>query len=174
MEAFRHGCNVRSPGFTLVELVATLAIVGILALVIAPRFAERKVFDTRGFFDQCQAVVRHAQKVAIAQRRTVFTDITASRIGVCYDAACTQRVPPPLSYLKSTTPAGASNPTAANCANDANWLCAGAPSDVTLTPATSFSFNGLGRPSLVSALVVSVQGEPVRTFTIERETGYVH
>jgi len=166
---------LRSPGFTLVELVATLAIVAILALVIAPRFAERRVFDTRGFFDQCQAVVRHAQKVAIAQRRMVFIDITAGRIGACFDAPCTQRVPPPLGYLQSTTPAGASNPTAANCANDANWLCAGAPSDVTLaTLIPSFSFNGLGRPSLGAALLVSVQGEPVRTFTIEHETGYVH
>jgi MSHA pilin protein MshC len=131
-------------------------------------------FDVRAFYDQCQTVVRHAQKVAIAQRRDVYVDITSTRIGVCYDAGCASRVPPPLNYLQATTPGGGANPTAVNCENDANWLCAGAPSGVSVLPAANFSFNGLGRPSLGASLVVTVSGEFTRNFTIERETGYVH
>ena len=168
--------NMRIPvsGFTITELVVIIVVIGVIAAVAAPRFIGQGGFDARAFHDQSQAVVRHAQKVAIAQRRDVYVDITANRIGVCYDAACSSRVPPPLSYLQSTTPGGAANPTAVNCANDANWLCAGAPAGVTLSPAANFNFNGLGRPSLGGALTVTVSGELVRTFTVEHETGYVH
>jgi MSHA pilin protein MshC len=171
-----HGTDMRSPvsGFTIPELVVVIVVIGVIAAVAAPRFMGQGGFDARAFYDQCQAVVRHAQKVAIAQRRDVYVDIAANRIGVCYDAACTSRVPPPLNYLQATTPGGAANPTAVNCANDANWLCAGAPASVSVSPGANFSFSGLGRPSLAAALTVTVSGELTRSFTIEHETGYVH
>jgi hypothetical protein len=39
----------------------------------------------------------------------------------------------------------------------------------------SFSFTGLGSTSgVAAAVVVTVSGTPVRTFTVEQETGYVH
>lgn len=172
---FRDTLHTRSVrGFTITELVVIIVVIGVIAAVAAPRFIGQGGFDARAFYDQSQAVVRHAQKVAIAQRRNVYVDITANRIGVCYDAACSSRVPPPLTYLQSTTPGGSANPTAVNCANDANWLCAGAPTGVSVSPGANFSFNGLGRPSLGVALTVTVTGELTRSFTVERETGYVH
>jgi MSHA pilin protein MshC len=161
-------------GFTIPELVVVIVVVGVIAAVAVPRFLGQGGFDARAFYDQSQTVVRFAQKVAIAQRRDVYVDIAASRIGACYDAACTSRVPPPVNYLQATTPGGAANPSAVNCASDENWLCAGAPSGVSLSPAASFSFNGLGRPSLGGPLTVTVNGELTLNFTIERETGYVH
>ncbi|MFN7085119.1 MAG: Tfp pilus assembly protein FimT/FimU [Burkholderiales bacterium] len=161
-------------GFTLPELIAVIVLAGVLAAVAVPRLLGERGFDSRAFYDQSQAVVRYAQKVAIAQRRLVYVDITANRIGVCYDAACTSKVPPPLRYMQKDKPSGAANPGAVNCANDDNWLCAGAPEGVTLAPAANFSFNGLGQPSLAGALTVTIAGDAVHTFTIERETGYVH
>ena len=165
---------MRTGGFTLTELVVTIGIVGILAAVAMPRFLSQRDFDDRAFYDQAQAVVRHAQKVAIAQRRTVYVDATATRIGICYDVGCAGRVPPPVSYLQSTNPSGAANPAATNCANDPNWLCAGAPDGVALGPTTNFSFDGLGRPSLGAPVTFTVTGAATRAFTVERETGYVH
>lgn len=155
-------------GFTLAELISVIVIIGVLAAVALPRFLGPQGFESRAFYDQSQAVVRFAQKVAIAQRRTVFVNITSTRIGVCYDAGCASHVPPPVGFQLTTDSA------AANCANDTNWLCAGAPSSVTLSPAVTFSFNGLGAPNLASALTATVAGDVNRTFTVERETGYVH
>ena len=57
-------------GFSLVELVAILVVIGILAAFAAPRFADRTGFESRGFYDQAQGLVRYAQKIAIAQRQS--------------------------------------------------------------------------------------------------------
>lgn len=58
-------------GFTLVELIVTLVVVGILAVAVIPRFASQADFDARGFFDGTLSILRYAQKSAVAQRRTV-------------------------------------------------------------------------------------------------------
>ena len=53
-------------GFTLTELVVTIAILGALALVSAPRFFGAREFDDRFFFDDTWNALRHAQKLAVA------------------------------------------------------------------------------------------------------------
>jgi MSHA pilin protein MshC len=164
----------RAHGYTIAELIAVVVITGVLAAVAAPRFLGRQSFDGRAFHDQCLAVVRHAQKVAIAQRRTVYVSVTSARIGACYDAGCASHVPPPVSYLQPTTPWGSDNPAALNCGNDPRWLCAGSPGAVSISPAITFSFDGLGRPSLAATQTLSVSGDVTRPVIIERETGYVH
>ena len=73
----------RARGFTLVELVMTIVIVGILAAVAAPRFFDNNVFQTRGAADQIQSALRYGQKIAVAQRRDVVVLISAATNSNC-------------------------------------------------------------------------------------------
>ncbi len=148
-----------SSGFTLVELVVLIVILGVLALTVMPRFFSRQTFESRGFFDQTKAAIRYAQKTAIAQRRTVHVNLRGNAICLTYvaDANCvnvnaSDIVLSPASGQRFYTEA---------------------PSGVSFNAVGSFSFSPLGRPS--AAVVVGVTGDGmVRNITVEGETGYVH
>ena len=139
-------------GFTLVELIMVMVIVGILAVFVAPRFFDADVFKSRGFADQVQATLRYAQKEAIAQHRNVCAAYTTS--------------PDRLALTITVT---TSCDTALNLpAGSVNYV--DAPSGVTfsMTP-ISVNFDALGRPSAAASVTVGTT-----TITIEAETGYVH
>jgi MSHA pilin protein MshC len=152
-----------SAGFTMIELVMVMVLAGILAIAVIPRFANKSAFDERGFFDQSISMVRYAQKVAIAQRRDVFVNVTANTICLTYlvDASCTGAVA--ANYVI--------NPA------DQLWFKKDATTAKqaggSFAAATSFSFSALGRPSAATVISVLSTG-PVQTITVEAETGYVH
>lgn len=76
-----RGCHRRTAaGFTLVELVVTMIVIGILAFVAMPRFADKTAFEARGFRDETLSLLRYAQKSAVAQRRTVCVAIVSTGI----------------------------------------------------------------------------------------------
>ena len=59
--------HLRDPaGFTLIELVTVLIIVGIVSIFAASRFVNRTAFDEFGFFQASLSAVRYAQKIAMA------------------------------------------------------------------------------------------------------------
>lgn len=155
-------------GFTLVELIMTMIIVGILAAVAAPRFFDNNVFQSRGFADQVQASLRYAQKVAIAQRRNVC---------VAFDLVT---VPNNITLTidSDTPPDGVCNPAPAgnlqSPAGDASYVIS-APSGVAFGTAPApadFSFNALGAPTNAPQ-TISITGA-TNAITVEAETGYVH
>jgi MSHA pilin protein MshC len=152
-------------GFTITELVVTLILVGILAAVALPRMFDRKSFDAMRYFDQALAGVRYAQKVAIAQNKTsgIFVIVNSSDIRVCQSSA-----------FVAGTPTACALPLTDPTTNAAMTIAA--PSGVSIAAsASSFSFNALGQPSTGPVTVtVSATGEPTRSFTVEKETGYVH
>lgn len=140
-------------GFTLVELIMTMVIIGILAAVVAPRFFDNNVFQSRGFADQVQASLRYAQKVAIAQHR--FVCVAFSSTSITLSTGATTACGTPLA-----SPSG-----------DPSYVV-NAPSGVAFTALpTGFSFDALGRPSTAQTLAIA---GAVNSITIESETGYVH
>ena len=76
-------CLSAKAGFTLVELIMTVVIMGVLVAVVAPRFNDVDVFQSRGFADQVQATLRYAQKIAIAQRSSVSATISLAASSDC-------------------------------------------------------------------------------------------
>ena len=154
----RPGRPSRCRGFTLGELVVTIVIMGILAAIAVPRLMSSKGFASRGFYDEAQAVVRFAQKTAIAWRRSVVVCISASEISAISNADCAAPVP-------------INHPTSGVA------LKSIAPDGVTLSsvPPGSFSFNGMGSPSaaVTITLTSTITGDPARQIIVAAETGYV-
>lgn len=150
---FYEWTAMKTAGFTLVELVVTIGIVAILAAVAIPRFFQASTFDSRGFYDKSAAVVRLAQKTAIAWRRPVFVCVTANQIRAGTASGCATA----LTYPGGSTPASEN-----------------APAGVVLN-AVEFSFDGLGRPSAAAAITFtsSIAGDPARQISVAAQTGYV-
>lgn len=172
-----------SHGFTMVELVAVIVVVGILAAFAVPRFTQNEVFDARTFTDHNLNMLRYAQKLAIAQNRPVFAVLGSNRIALCFNPVCgtVDRVLAPAGS-NSGSPA-----TLAQCGTDRSWLCEGRPNNVSYgvnVTGTVLFFNALGRPFLngdvdpasnFSRLSIAIGGGgPTRTVIVEAETGYVH
>jgi MSHA pilin protein MshC len=73
----RRRATARSRGFTLLELVTVILILGILAAVAAANF-DQKSIDQTWFLEQVKSALRYAQKTAIAQRRLVYVAVNRS------------------------------------------------------------------------------------------------
>ncbi|MFZ6813677.1 pilus assembly FimT family protein [Undibacterium sp. Rencai35W] len=155
--------SLRATGFTLIEMIMVLVLIGILSVAIIPRFSDKKAFDARGFFDQSQSMVRYAQKVAIAQRKNVFVRIDSTAGPIC------------VLYVSTVTCSSATLANAVLNPADQKIFSRIPPSAISFTGAALFSFDALGKPSFSSALTLGVTGDgSTRTMTIESDTGYVH
>ena len=148
-------------GFSLIELVTVIMVVGVLAAVAVPRFVGTDTFASRGFSDEAIGIVRYAQKTAIAWRSDVYVCVTPTRVAAASASGCATPIPHPVS---------------------GGTLATNVPSGVSL-PTVEFRFDMAGRPrdaggSLSATITIpvtsTVPGDPVRQIVVEAETGYVH
>tara|TARA_B110000977_G_C10986467_1_gene458127 strand:+ start:659 stop:1159 length:501 start_codon:yes stop_codon:yes gene_type:complete len=153
-------------GFTFLELIVVVVILGVLTISIAPLSLSNSIFYARGFHDETLALLRYAQKSAIAQRRTVCVEFSGA-VSVS---------------LRIASSAGSST-----CTNDLEGPSAGtgstaavtAESDVSYSVVPSnFSFDGLGQPVDGSGALAATQSIQVvnapNNISVEAITGYVH
>lgn len=151
----RKGSVRTSSGFTLPELVVTMVVVGIMAVVVIPRFSDRTAFDVFGFTEQTRESLRFAQKSAIAKRRSVCVSIGSGTIALTVPASfggtCTQSLIDP---------------------STGNAFAQSIPSQVTISSA-SFSYDASGAPSAGQTITVS-SGSSSQTITVDAGTGYVY
>lgn len=155
-------------GFTLLELIVVIVLLGILSVYAAPRLFNTSDFDAFGFHGETLAYLRYAQKTAIAQRRTVcvaFTPasvtLTISSNSATYDCSAVGNL---------TGPRGESNPVTLNARPGVSFVG---------TPA-NFHFDGLGQPITVAGTGAAQGSQTFQvngvatTITVETATGYIH
>lgn len=75
-------------GFTMVELIVVMVLIGILGAIGLSRFFDRSAFDASASAEQSLAMLRYAQKLAIAQSRPVFVRFDGTNMHLCFTAAC--------------------------------------------------------------------------------------
>ena len=142
-------------GFTLVELILVLLLIGVLGAVAAPRMFRVADFAAVGARQQTLAVLRYAQKTAIAQRRTVCVAVNANGLALTMDAA----VPPAgVCGAALALPFAAPAPVGMNAT-------------VGVAAINAFGFLPLGSTDQPGAITIAIAGAaPV---TVGAETGYV-
>lgn len=147
-------------GFTMVELIVTMIIIGIMAIAVLPRMDLLKGFDEIGFRDKVKATLEYARKSAVAGRRNVRVSVAASGLTVERQTQTPEGV-------------GAAGWAALNLpATNTNTVVP--PSGVTLNPTSgTIIFDPLGRPITLSPASFTVSGG-AGTLTVEAGTGYVH
>ena len=153
----------RQSGFTLIELITVMLIVGIMAVVVVPRLDLLKGFDEFGYRDKVKATLEYARKSAVAQRRNVRVVVSSNQITVTVEQATPEGDSgAPGTYAALNLPGSSINSFSA-------------PSGVTLSSAAvlplTITFDALGRPS--PAAVFAVSGG-AGNIAVEAETGYVH
>lgn len=139
-------------GFTLVELVTVLVILGVLAVTALPMWFNRTAFEQRGWFDELLQATRYAQKLALTTNCDVRINISGTGFGL-------------------------EQPT--TWCNTANWQTVAlpgkpppynAPAGVSITAGTgTITFYASGRAS--TNHTVTVNGSD--NFQIHATTGYV-
>jgi len=165
-------------GFTIVELVVTILIIGILSTTVAPRFFGTKSFENRKASDELLSALRYAQQLAMNRGGDIEFILNSNSFTVQRSTTEDKKLRSPDGVIPYTKifPAGVTA-TAINTSDS-----------VSITPPLQLNYTGLGQPINLSAMdhpLTAFSNEP-RNFptiqikigdfdiNIESETGYAH
>lgn len=120
-----------SAGFTLMELILVMVLMGVIMAAVAPRFFASSDFDVRGFRHHTLAALRYAQKLAVATGCQVQVTIASNTFTLNLQDGCTGSV-----FTQAVTHPGTGAATYSRTA----------PRNVTLSSSVApLIFNAAGR-----------------------------
>lgn len=134
-------------GFTLIELIVVILLIGILSISIAPRFFGVSSYEDRKASNELLSALRHTQQLAMNRGGNVQLILTAANLTVQLTDGTPLRSPDGhIPYVKTF------------------------PTNVAVSPVPStISYDTLGRPNAGFTFTVGSQ-----TVIVEQETGYAH
>jgi prepilin-type N-terminal cleavage/methylation domain-containing protein len=147
----------RANGFTLIELIMVIVVLGALSVFILPNFSSKSSFDTLSFHQELKTAIRFAHKLSIASGCEVQVSLTANSYALFYpDTTCN----PPDAF--GTNPV--SHPV------QSGDYTGSSPSGVTITSFGNFFFTASGAPSSSGTITVNPGG---RQIVVNPLTGFV-
>jgi MSHA pilin protein MshC len=154
-----HPLRKHSSGFTLVELVVVIVIIGIVAAFAAPRFFDDRTFLQRGYYEELVAALKYSQRLAVASGCPVRVVIDAAGYVARQQAA------------QAGTCNTADSTWATNVAlADGDLLAGSKPLGVTVSPTVTLTFDALGRTDLAADQDINVG--PF-AFTVRAASGFI-
>ena len=152
---------MKTNGFTLVELIVVILLIGILSIFAAPKFINDNTFKARGTADEIITSIRHAQRLAMTRGEQYKIDIEPTKYHVIksVDTGSGVEVRHPngeSQYLIDSTN--------------------GLPANLIKSTVT-VEFNSLGQPVNNAGVLIASDTDisiPPFTIRIEEETGYAH
>jgi len=147
------------PGYTLIELVVVISILGILAATMGPRFFDQSAFSQRGYADELASALRAAQKAAVITGCAAKLTLTSTTYAVNQQAA-----------TGNNCNAASSSYTTPLLGADGAAIAGSAPSSTTASPVGSFLFDTQGRLSSSPGTTLTIGA---RTITIDAGSGFV-
>lgn len=129
-------CSERRRGFTMVELIAVLLIVGVLAVVAMPRLNTTDNLRGAAWRDQVQAAVLQARSLAAGHRRLVCLALATGEVRLRMASA------------NPASPADTCDTTLTGPDGDARWAVDPQALAVTASPGATLHFQPDGRVTL--------------------------
>jgi len=142
----------KTSGFTLVELIVVILIVGILSVSIAPRFFGVTAYENRKVTDELLSALRYSQQMAMNRGGNIELVLTTNNFTVQLSGGGNLRSPDGLTpYTKEF------------------------PNNINPNPDT-VRFNALGQPITLAGVLLTVDTtltiNATNTITIRANTGY--
>lgn len=152
------GCR-GNRGYTIVEVLLVVVILGILGTIAGPRFFDNDAFDERAYYDELVTALRYAQKTAVASGCPVRVAVGVASYALAQQAVSSGH----CDVADATFPVPVRLPTG-------ETMSGTAPIGITTAPTTTFTYSALGRTNLGADQALTVGS---RTLTIQAESGFV-